>query len=106
MAFLIFYVTHSDEESAQTLSGALLEKRLIACANILPVTSAYWWQGEVQQEGEWVSILKTRTNLEDAVEKAILELHSYQTPCILRFPVSANASYEEWIDAETMHKEG
>ena len=101
MPFLVFYVTHPDEATAQRISGAMVEQRLAACANIFPIQSAYWWEGAVQQEGEWVSILKTRPELENALEQAILEIHPYTTPCILRFEVRANASYEKWVEAET-----
>ncbi len=102
MAFLVFYVTHPDEETARSIAAHLLQKRLIACSNILPVTSAFWWQGVISSEGEWISILKTRLDLEERVETEILKIHPYQTPCILRFEVRANAEYEAWITAETV----
>ncbi|MBK9337802.1 MAG: divalent-cation tolerance protein CutA [Lewinellaceae bacterium] len=97
MAFLLFYITHPDEETARRIGGELVRKRLAACANVFPISSAYWWDGAVQQEGEWVSVLKTRTELEAELEAAIRDAHPYETPCILRFPVRANADYEQWI---------
>jgi periplasmic divalent cation tolerance protein len=102
MAFLLFYVTHPDEATARRVSEHLVNERLVACANIFPITSAYWWQGVVQQEGEWVSILKTRPDLEDRLETAIQKVHPYELPCILRFEVRANEAYEQWIAAETV----
>ena len=101
MAFLLFYITHPDEESAQRISGHLVDKRLAACANVFPVTSAFRWQESVVQESEWVSVLKTRPELENRLEDEIRKLHPYEVPCILRFEVRANAAYEEWIVAET-----
>lgn len=100
MPFLIFYITHPDEATARRVSDHLLERRLVACANIFPIQSAYWWQQSLQHEGEWVSIVKTRLDLETAVEAAVQAMHPYQTPCILRFEARANAAYEEWIAAE------
>lgn len=102
MAFLLFYVTHPDEETAKQIAGRMVQERLAACANIFPVGSAYWWQGAVQQENEWVSILKTRLELEQELEAAIRELHPYDVPCILRYEVRANADYEAWILATTL----
>lgn len=101
MAFLLFYITHPDEKSARDLSERLLNKRLVACANIFPVTSAYWWQGAIQHEGEWVSVVKTRLELEKNVEQEVQKIHPYKLPCILRFEVRANDAYEQWIVAET-----
>lgn len=98
MAFLIFYITHPDEATAKRISESLVQKRLAACANVFPIQSTYWWEGAVQQEGEWVSILKTSVALEAALEKAILDIHPYETPCITRFEARANAAYERWIE--------
>jgi periplasmic divalent cation tolerance protein len=95
--FLIFYITHPDEATAKRIADELLERRLAACANIFHIQSAYWWEGAVQHDGEWVSLLKTRTDLESALEVAVRELHPYQTPCIMRYEVRANAAYEQWI---------
>ncbi len=101
MAFLLFYVTHPDEETAHRVSGHLLGQRLAACANVFPIASAYRWRGAMAQEGEWVSIIKTRSDLEDRVEAEIRKTHPYEVPCILRFEVRANDDYEAWIAGET-----
>jgi periplasmic divalent cation tolerance protein len=102
MPFLIFYVTHPDEAAAQQFGQRLLERRLVACANIFPIRSAYFWEGGLQNDAEWVSILKTRLDLEATVESAARELHPYQTPCLLRYEVRANADYERWIEENTL----
>ncbi len=95
--FALLYVTYPDERTARELSRRLLEKKMVACANIFPIQSAYWWEGAVQSEGEWVSILKTTLEVWPEVEKELLEIHPYDTPCILKIEVSANESYEQWI---------
>lgn len=99
MPFLIFYITHPDEATARHISDQLVEQRLAACANIFPISSAYWWQGAMQHEGEWVSVLKTTLALESALEKALASLHPYEVPCIMRFEARANAGYEAWVEA-------
>ena len=101
MTFLVFYTTYPDENTARSIATQLLNQRLIACANIFPIQSAYWWEGAVQQEGEWVAVLKTRLSLEQAVEAALLEIHPYETPCIMRFETRANAAYAQWIEEST-----
>lgn len=101
MPFLVFYVSHPDETTALRVSNHLLEQRLIACANVFAIGSAYWWEGALHREGEWVSVLKTRSELEDTVEAAIQAVHPYETPCIMRMEMRANKAYEDWIEAET-----
>lgn len=100
-SFLVFYVTHPDEATARQISEALLHDRLVACANIFPMSSAYWWEGAIAREGEWVSILKTRLSLEQTVEAAIAQMHPYQTPCLMRFEARANRPYCQWIEEST-----
>lgn len=102
MAFLLCYITHPDEATARRISEHLLNERLVACANIFPITSAYWWQGAIQHENEWVSVVKTRLDLEKKLEAAVQKIHPYEVPCILRFEVRANEGYEDWIAAETV----
>ena len=46
---------------AESLARALLERRLVACVNIVPgIRSLYWWQGKLEDDGESLLVLKTR----------------------------------------------
>lgn len=98
---LLLYVTHPSKEAATQLCEELMQKRLIACYNLLPIESAYWWHGKIEQADEVVSLLKTRPELASEVEVAVMQLHSYHVPCILHWEVAANADYEQWIQQET-----
>ncbi|MEL6655968.1 MAG: divalent-cation tolerance protein CutA [Bacteroidota bacterium] len=97
MSFLLFYITHPDRATAERISGELVTQKLVACANCFPIESAYWWEGAVAQEGEWVSLVKTTLAKENKVEEYVQKVHPYTTPCILRMEVRANAAYEQWI---------
>jgi len=98
MPFQMMYVTHPDQECAHRIGKDLLNRKLIACYNLVPIESVYWWEGAICMEGEIVSILKTSLRAGPLVEKAIAEQHPYETPCIIRWEVNANASYEEWVE--------
>lgn len=97
MSFALIYITHPSEVEAQRISRHLLNNKLIACTNIFPISSAYWWQGAIQNEREWVSIVKTTLENYEVVKIEIEKVHSYEVPCILKITVEANASYEQWI---------
>lgn len=101
MPILIFYVTHPDEATAKRISNQLLEKRLIACANIFPISSIYFWKGELQNDSEWVSIIKTRPELADQIEQELPKLHPYEVPCLIHFELEANPAYENWVFGQT-----
>lgn len=98
MSFALLYITHESEAEARRISDLLIEQKLIACANLFPINSIYWWGGEVVKEGEWVSLVKTTLEKSKTVEAAVLAIHTYQTPCIMKMEVTANASYEAWIE--------
>lgn len=99
--FLLLYVTHPNEATAHRIAEALLRARLVACANVMPISSAYWWEGAIARENEWVTLMKTRLALEEAVESAITAIHPYQVPCVMRLEVRANQAYWQWIEEST-----
>ncbi len=96
------YVTTKDVEQARSIAETLLERRLIACANIIPqMESIYRWQDKIEHSTEAILILKTQKNLVDQAQKAVLELHSYEVPCILTIPIESGAQgYLDWLQAE------
>ncbi len=100
MAFIFIYVTCADEQQAQKIAMRLLQKRLIACANIFPIKSLYRWEGKIQDGKEFVTILKTRDDKYDVVKEEIERLHSYNVPCITKIKVEPNSSYATWLEGE------
>jgi uncharacterized protein involved in tolerance to divalent cations len=54
-----------------------------------------------------MTIYKTRSEHVEEAQKMISSLHKYETPCIIRLAeVTANTSYEEWIQGETDRTKG
>lgn len=101
MSFIIVYVTHSNDIEAKKIWDYLLNKKLIACYNLFPITCAYWWNGVIENANEVVSLLKTRNENWEALKNEIEKNHPYKIPCIMKIEVSANDEYEKWILQET-----
>ncbi len=97
------YMTASSADEAETIARALVEDGLAACVNILgPIRSVYRWQGKVADAAEVALVAKTRSALFDALAARVRALHSYETPCIVAWPIEAgDAAYLAWIGAET-----
>lgn len=97
---LVFaYITAGSRGEAVTIGRALVEERLAACANVLDgMTSIYRWQGVVEQASEAVLIAKTRASLFDRLAARVMELHSYDLPCVVALPVTAGLpAYLAWL---------
>ena len=94
--------TAADAETADAIATEVVRQRLAACGQTSgPVTSRYWWQGELETSTEWRCTLKTRADLFERVEAAIRRLHPYDEPEILATPIIAGSeSYLRWLDDE------
>jgi periplasmic divalent cation tolerance protein len=95
---LVVYVT-APEQDAPELARALVERKLAACANILPhVRSIFSWEGKVQDESESLMLLKTTRGAFESLRQAVVELHPYDVPEIIGVPVSStHEAYAGWV---------
>lgn len=98
--YIFVYVTTVDEEEASKIAKHLLNKKLIACANFFPMKSVYNWEGKVNEDNEVVLLLKTIEEKFSILKEEIKKIHSYDTPCIAKIPVSFNEEYSEWLKGQ------
>ncbi|HEY9071126.1 MAG TPA: divalent-cation tolerance protein CutA [Candidatus Ozemobacteraceae bacterium] len=96
----IMLVTVPDRETGGRIADALLAGKLAACVSILPgVESRYVWEGRIETGNELLLVIKTRTDLLEAVQERIVELHPYDVPEILALPVDfGSLPYLRWMD--------
>ncbi len=87
------------EQQAVEISEELVVRRLATCINIVPcMRSIYRWKGKVCEDTEYLLIIKTRRALFTAVSEAIREIHSYELPEVLEFPVAtAEPNFHRWV---------
>ncbi len=92
-------MTAANREEAARLAQMLVEKRLAACVQILPeMESVYRWQGKIERQAEVLLIAKTTGARFEELEREVRVLHSYVTPEIVAFPLTAGSSpYLEWL---------
>ena len=97
--YIIVFVTTKDKTEAEKIAQALLEEKLIACANVIsPVESCFRWLGKIDTAEECLVILKSRASLFLELEKRVLALHSYEVPEVLALPIAAGSgAYLAWM---------
>ena len=97
---VLLYITCKDKNEAKKISLHLLENRLIACSNMFPIESMYWWQNKLVEDKEVAIVVKTISKKVKEVEGEVKKLHSYETPCIIRIKSWANKEFSEWVKKE------
>jgi periplasmic divalent cation tolerance protein len=101
--FISIYIVAPSREVAEKIGRLLVEERLVACVNIIAgAHSLYRWKGKVEAADELVLIVKSRTALFERLEKRVKELHPYECPCIVAWPIEkGHQPYLDWIAEET-----
>jgi periplasmic divalent cation tolerance protein len=101
--YVVCLVTIDDIDKAAHIAHELVEKRLVACVNIVSgIRSIYSWQGRVCDEKESLMIMKTRRELFLELQAAVKELHPYEVPEIISLPIDQGfPEYLRWIDEST-----
>ena len=96
---IVVFITTPTQEEAKRLADRLVEASLAACVQILPeMESVYRWAGKVERQNEHLLIAKTTAERFAELEKEIRALHSYDTPEIVSFPLTAGSpEYLRWL---------
>ena len=92
-------VTAGDERQAASIARTLVDERLAACVNMIgPIRSVYRWRDAVEDEREYLLLIKTRAALYKRIEARVAELHGYEVPEVLAItPSAGSARYLEWL---------
>ncbi|MGA6974344.1 MAG: divalent-cation tolerance protein CutA [Candidatus Binatus sp.] len=92
-------VTTGSEDQAVSIARALVGERLAACVNIVgPVRSIYRWRDAVEDDREYLLIIKTRATLYMKVETRVRELHTYEVAEVLALNADRGSPpYIQWL---------
>jgi periplasmic divalent cation tolerance protein len=106
--FVVVLVTAGSAEEAARIGRALVEERLVACANVVgPIRSIYRWEGRVEDAEEHLLLLKARAADAGALEARVRALHGYEVPEVLALPVRAGSEpYLRWLADSTRRDAG
>ncbi|HLA43808.1 MAG TPA: divalent-cation tolerance protein CutA [Aggregatilineales bacterium] len=99
---IVVLVTAGTEPEARQIAKSLVEKRLVACVNILPVSSLYMWEDELREDHEVLMVIKSTSEVfREKLLVAIQDAHSYDVPEIIGMPiVLGSPDYLKWISTQ------
>ena len=102
MKYCMMIVTFTDENEADRIVTELLDRKLIACAQMQDIRSRYVWKGEQVRDREVLVFMKTKAALYSKVEECVRDMHSYEVPEIIAGPIDKGLpEYLRWIDENT-----
>lgn len=91
-------------DKADEIARTLVQQRLAACVNLLPVRSVYRWDGELQVDAEVTLLIKVASDGVALLREQLRALHPYELPEIIVLDVDTSASlpaYIEWVRSES-----
>ena len=94
-----FYITAPNHREAEKIAKKLLDKKLVACANVISNVCSYFvWKNKVQNSKEVIICGKTTLANQKKIIQAVKSLHSYSVPCVIFFDIkSGNKDFLKWI---------
>ncbi|HEX5473100.1 MAG TPA: divalent-cation tolerance protein CutA [Vicinamibacterales bacterium] len=101
--YVLVMTTLPGDADALSFARALVDERLAACVNLLPIMdSIYRWEGQVQQESERQVVIKTTRERTVALWERVRELHPFEVPEFIVLPiVDGNDAYLRWVAEST-----
>ena len=100
---VMVYMTAENLDQARTIARVVIENRLAACVNVLDgMRSMYHWEGRIEESREVVVLAKTREELLPEFIRRVREVHTYECPCIVSWPLTGgHQAFLDWIGQET-----
>ncbi len=99
---IVVMIACSSKREAARIKEVLLEKRKVACVNIIPkVDSFFWWKGKIDSSLEVLLLAKTKKKMLKGIITLVKKIHSYEVPEIIALPITGgNRDYLSWIGEE------
>ena len=98
MKYISIFITVPNTITANKITKFVIEKKLVACVNIIPkIKSVYWWEKKVCKSNEQLLIMKTIKSNFSKIVKEIKKIHPYKVPEIVCVDITANKDYLNWI---------
>lgn len=101
--YVLVLTTLPGDADAGAFARTLVEDRLAACVNLLPLMeSIFRWEGKIDRETERQLLIKTSRARVVALWERVRALHPYDVPEFIVLPIAdGNAAYLQWLGEST-----
>ena len=96
---VIFFTTVENKRKAQSIGNHLVKNRLAACVNIISnIESIYHWKDQLQQDTEFLLMIKSDASKKENIQKIFDNYHPYDLPELIMVTIDdGSIEYLEWM---------
>ncbi len=92
-------------KQAEELSDKILKRKLASCVSMFPITSKYWWKGDIERAEEILLLIKTHQERVQELLDFLRKEHPYEVPEILVIPIEISGEdYLRWVEDVTIRE--
>jgi periplasmic divalent cation tolerance protein len=101
---IVIFTTYPSEKEAKDAAKMLVEKKLAACVSMVKIENSFYrWKGKVEQESEYLLLIKTKELFYPRVEIFIKANHPNKVPELFYLKIKGgDKNYLEWIKRNTL----
>lgn len=101
---VIILSTFPSEELAAEVAKHVVSAKLCACVNFTPIRSIYSWNGQIEDQHEFLALFKATSKSAKKLKAEIARLHPYEVPEIVELKMSnVSKPYLSWLVAESTY---
>ena len=98
--YIVVTTLCNKEEIANKIIDTLLEKKLVAGAQMSKGDSKYWWNNELEKCDEYKLEFRTKESLYGKIETEIKKIHNYEVAEISYTEIKdGSKAFLNWIDS-------
>ncbi len=102
---VIILSTFPSEELVAEVAKHVVSAKLCACVNFTPIRSIYSWNGQIEDQHEFLALFKATSKSAKKLKAEIARLHPYEVPEIVELKMSnVSKPYLSWLVAESTYR--
>ena len=100
---LLLKTTENNKKIAKKIAKLLLKKKLAACVSLKDIYSFYEWEGKIKEVIEVEIIIKSKTELKNALIFFLQKMSSYNVPQIIYKKFNSEKKYINWVNKTVLN---
>ena len=102
--YLHVFVSAENEEQANRVRDALMEKKLIPGGQIMQGPAKFWWKGDMVEIKDYCYVFSyTRVDFKEALIEGMKKVTEEEVPMVSFMPFEGNDELIRWLEETLGH---